>query len=298
MRSLFHLFIILCVLAGFGAAKLRYEDQLQQRLVSLQLLQPPLKEGANLQLGQTGAAVALGGLRSLVAAIWNLRAFLHFEKLDWIKLEESYGIITTLQPQNISYWDTGAWHLHTNASVYYKEKKDIPPLRRAAMQDKYIKKGSSFLEEGVRQNPDSWRLHYALARLWSDPHKSPDYARALKHYNDALATKSLPDFKRGQLNRFAFYSLARVPEKAKDAYALGRQLFDASPRNHTPNLVSILFALQNKLHLSEKESIPEKQLFPNAKAEKFFLGNYWRHRHQNYPMDGVKIKLSELERAR
>ena len=89
MRVVFQLVVILCVLLGFGVAKLRFEDKLSQDMVEQKLIQPPLKEGTSLRLGQTGAAVALGGLRSLVASIWNLRAFVHFEDLNWLKLEES-----------------------------------------------------------------------------------------------------------------------------------------------------------------------------------------------------------------
>ena len=129
MRIIFQLIVILGVLIAFGAAKLRFEHQLGKDMVEQKLLQPPLKEGTSLKLGQTSAAVALGGLRSLVAAIWNFRAYLHFEELDWIKVEESYETITALQPQTTHYWDTGAWHLHTNAAAHYNEKMDLPPFR-------------------------------------------------------------------------------------------------------------------------------------------------------------------------
>ncbi|MBT8037928.1 MAG: hypothetical protein KJO21_10325 [Verrucomicrobiae bacterium] len=295
MRILFQIAVILCVLLCFGAAKLPFEDQLNQDMVDQQLIQPPLKEGTNLRLGQTSAAVALGGLRSLVASIWNLRAFLHFENLDWIKLEQSYEVITTLQPQTTDYWDTGAWHLHTNASVYYKENQDLSPIRRSAMQVKYIRKGSAFLTEGVTQNPDNWRLHLELARLWNDRHKLPDPSRALGHYQDALACASLPDYKRSQLRRFSFYVMVQVQGRERDAHALGLTLFKQSTRNHTPNLVSCLFALQNALDLPESERLTDAELFPNNQTQLLWLKNFWNHRHQDYPMDGVRRKINELE---
>lgn len=295
MRVLFQIIVILCVLLGFGAAKLRFEDQLSQDMVEQKLIQSPLKDGTSLQLGQTGAAVALGGLRSLVASIWNLRAFVHFEDLNWLKLEESYEVITTLQPQTTHYWDTGAWHLHTNASVYYKENKDLSPFRRSAMRKKYIDKGSAFLEEGVRQNPDNWRLHNALARLWSDHHKIPDLKRSLQYYENTLACESLPSYKRTQLRRFTFYTMTRVTERQQDAYDLGITLYNESERNHTPNLVCCLFALQNALDIPETKSLPESKLFPNEKVELMWLKNYFTHRGHDYPMDGVRAKIGALE---
>jgi len=295
VRSVFQIIVIFCILLGFGAAKLQFEDRLSQDMVEARLIQPPLKEGTSLRLGQTGAAVALGGLRSLVASIWNLRAFLHFENLDWLKLEQSYEVITTLQPQTFHYWDTGAWHLHTNASVFYKENKDLSPIRRSAMRMQYIKKGSEFLEEGARQNPDNWKLHLALARIWSDKNKVPDLPRALKHYEDTLACDTIPDYKRNQLERFTFYTMTRVQSRESDALELGQRLFNKSERNHTPNLVSCIFALQNSLKTPEADRIPDLKLFPNEKIELNWLKNYFRHRDFDYPMAGVRAKINALE---
>ncbi|NNJ86735.1 MAG: hypothetical protein HKP20_06150 [Akkermansiaceae bacterium] len=247
------------------------------------------------ELGQVAAAAVLGGMRSPIASIENLRAFVHFENLDWPKLEKSYQIITALQPHTTHYWDTGAWHLHTNASVYYKENKDLSPFRRSAMRKKYIDKGSAFLEEGVRQNPDNWRLHIALARLWSDSHKLPDMARAVKHYEDTLTCGTLPTYKREQVGRFTFYAMTRTPGREQNAYQLGLALFKNSERNHTPNLVCCLFALQNLLEIPDDRRIPDADLFPNEKLELMWLKNYFDHRGQEYPMDGVRQKIVELE---
>lgn len=298
MRTFSQIVVILAVLIAFGAAKLRFEDRLGRDMVGEKLIQPPLKEGTSLRLGQTGAAVALGGLRSLVAAAWNLRAFVHFENLDWIKLEESYETITSLQPQTTQYWDTGAWHLHTNASVYYNENKDLPPFRRKSQRQLYIKKGSDLLEEGVRQNPDNWRLHHALARLWSDRHKVPDLPRALRHYQDTLACDTVPNFKRSQLERFTFYTMCKIPEKHVEALELGRKLFYDTDKNHTPNLVCCLFALQNELKTPVSARIPDDRLFPNKKSQLTWLKNYWNHRGEEYPMTGVRAKIDALEQSR
>ncbi|MBK1830562.1 hypothetical protein JIN77_07480 [Verrucomicrobiaceae bacterium R5-34] len=297
MRIVFQLLIILGVLLGFGAAKLRFEAALSQDMVENKLIQPPLKKGTSLRLGQTSAAVALGGLRSLVASAWNFRAFLQFEDLDWIKLEESYGIITSLQPQTIQYWDTGAWHLHTNASVYYNENPDLPPFRRRALRQLYINKGSELLEEGLRQNPDNWRLHLALARIWSDPHKLPDYPRAVRHYQDTSASSTTPDYKKAQLKRFTFYVMCKIPERRAEALELGREIFRTSDRNHTPNLVCCIFALQNELNTPLMARIPEDELFPDKERQLKWLSNYWKHRKHDYPMAGVKSKIEYLEQA-
>jgi len=295
MRFPLQILVITGTLIGFGAAKLHFEDRLNQDMVEQQLLQPPIKEGTSLQLGQTGWVVALGGLRSLVAAVWNMRAFLNFENLEWIKLEQNYHVITSLQPQNIHYWETGAWNLHTNASVYYNENPELSPLRRQAMRKLYIKKGSEFLEEGVRENPDSWKLHSALARLWSDQYKFPDLDRSVDHFEDTLACKSLPDYRRKMFERFRFYAMCRIPDRQNEALDLGIELYNASTINRTPSLINYIFALQNALEIPEADRISETDLFPNKKQQLHWLKNLWNRRNQDYPMAGVRAKIEELE---
>jgi len=297
MRTAFQILVILTTLVGFGVGKLHFENQLNHDMVAQRLIQPPLAEGTSLELGQTGAAVALGGLRSLVAAIWNLRAFLYFEDLDWIKLEQSYKVITTLQPQNIYYWKTGAWHLHTNAAVYYKENPELSPFRRNALQKQYIQKGSEFLEDGVRHNPDSWELHSLLAQLWSDPFKYPDLERAVRHYDDTLACDTLPDYRRSMFERFRFYTMTRIPSQRAKALKEGIKLYHKSPQNRTPSLVNYIFALQNALDIPADQRIPDNQLYPSPEIQLQWLKNLWKRRNQNYPMNGVRAKIDELEKS-
>lgn len=296
MRTIVQILIICTTLLAFGVAKLHFEDRLTQDMVQHRLLQPPLKEGTSQRLGQTGAAAALGGMRSLIATVWNLRAFLHFENLEWIKLEQSYEVITTLQPQTIHYWETGAWHLHTNASVYYNENPDLSPFRQREMRKLYIQKGSALLEEGLLYNPDSWRLHSNLARIWSDRYKLPDLNRAVNHYSNTLACDTLPDYRRSMFERFRFYTMTRIPSRHAESLELGLVLYHQSPRNRTPSLVNYLFALQNELDLPEADRIPDNELYPSKKLQLQWLKNLWKRRNQAYPMAGVRVKIEELKK--
>lgn len=296
MRIAIQILVIFCTLIAFGVGKLHFEDQLNEDMVHAQLIQPPLKGGTNIQLGQTGAAVALGGLRSLIAAAWNLRAFVYFEDLEWIKLEQSYEVITTLQPQTIHYWETGAWHLHTNASVYFRQKQGLSPFRQRALQKQYIQKGSDFLEEGVRQNPENWRLHNALAKLWSDNYKFPDRERAVRHYDATLACESLPEFHRAMFRRFRFYATTQIPSRHAEALQLGLELYHESPENRRPSLLNYIFALQNTLDIPEADRIPDDKLYPSEQQQLQWLQNLWKRRNQDYPMNGVRSKIEELQR--
>jgi hypothetical protein len=295
MRTTAQIIVIFVVLLGFGFAKYQHEDRLSRDMVSHKLIQPPLREGTSLQLGQTGAAVALGGLRSLIASIWNFRAFLYFEELNWIKVEEAYEIATTLQPQTTYYWETGAWQLHTNASSHYRELDDISPYRRRSMQRRYIEKGSSFLELGIKQNPDNWKLHRGLSRIWTDYHKLPDIERALKHFDNTLKCESLPDFRRNQIQRFKYYAMTRLDSIQDDAYRYGCEIYRESTDNHLPKLACTLFALQNALNIGQENRISDEELFPDSQKQLNWLKSYKKAAAQGYPMNGVESKIRQLE---
>ena len=95
MHALRQTLVIILSLLLFGALKLHYEDNLSETMVEQRLLQPKLSSETRLEVGQISAAAMLGGMRSLIASIWNLRAYYHFENLDWLELEKNYELITT-----------------------------------------------------------------------------------------------------------------------------------------------------------------------------------------------------------
>ena len=163
------------------------------------------------------------------------------------------------------------------------------------MRKRYIDKGSAVLEEGARQNPDNWKFHYELARLWSDYHKFPDYERSLQHYANTLACKTLPDYKRDQMRRFMFYTMTRAEDNEQEAYDMGRSLFEQSPDNHLPRLACSLFAMQNSLNTPQSERIPDLKLFPSEALQLAWLRIYLKGEHLGYPMTGVRAKILELE---
>ena len=292
MHALRQTLVIILSLLLFGALKLHYEDNLSETMVEQRLLQPKLSSETRLEVGQISAAAMLGGMRSLIASIWNLRAYYHFENLDWLELEKNYELITTLQPHTTSYWTTGAWHLHTNASTYYTENEELSPIRQRSMRRLYINKGSDFLEEGVRQNPDDWKLHLALAELWSNPYREPDIPRAIKHYENVLKSEHIPDYARPTRERFYFYILTRSPEHSQQAYKLGKELYYKSKAHHRPNFSCCLFALQNKLQITADERINDSDLFPSNQLKRKWLNDYWRNQNKGYPMNGVKSSLT------
>jgi hypothetical protein len=117
----------------------------------------------------------------------------------------------------------------------------------------------------------------------------------VRYYDDTLACDTIPDYRRAMLERFRFYTMTRIPERRREALKLGIQLYHASTRTRTPSLVNYIFALQNGLHIPKANRIPDTELYPNKKIQLRWLKNLWNRRNQDYPVDGVRTKIRELE---
>ena len=63
------------------------------------LFPPPMEIGTRDRIGQTSSAVALGGLRTLVATFLNLRAFTFFTEQRWDDVEDTFDTIVDLAPR-------------------------------------------------------------------------------------------------------------------------------------------------------------------------------------------------------
>ena len=111
MKLVRNILVVILTLLLAGWAKSPWEERAQREFEEEGLLFRPLEVGVKEKIGQTCAAVALGGLRSVVATFLNLAAYGSFENRDWIKLGEQFELIVALQPRTSYYWEVGAWHM-------------------------------------------------------------------------------------------------------------------------------------------------------------------------------------------
>lgn len=275
-----------------GIVRAPVEQALTEDLREKQLLQRPLDLEVRKKVGQGFWAVSLGGLRTLVATIMNLRAFSQFEKQEWIKVADSYETIVQLAPHTAYYWETGSWHMAYNAASYY-QRNDIglPDLRARAEWENWIRKGASFLEEGVRQNPDNSLLWSRLGWLYVDPNKIRDYDRAAEAFGQAVeAGNALP-----YIRRFQAMAMARSEKYADDALPLIRRIMEEDG-GAPPTLLSLRFALE---HRENPEIDSEKlalELFGTHENSYQILGSHYLDIRGEYPMNGVGTYLRKLER--
>jgi hypothetical protein len=292
--------VIGLALLAAGAVRLPVELALTRELQAARLLSPPLEIDTRDRIGQTSSAVALGGLRTLVATFLNLRGFTYFEDRAWDDVYKTYCTVVDLAPHTGYYWESGAHHQAMHAARYflYDEELDLPPVRREAAARAAVRRGRAFLERGIRNNPDDWKLHRFLGLLLLDRTKyklfgDPDEtfsAAAAAYKSAAECPDALP-----YLRRFELYALARVAPRRAEALALARKLY-ADPGNRTPTLRCIYFALEIEANPAAHEPVAfATEVFGTAAAAHRDLGNYWLRGGARLPVDGVAAALRGVE---
>jgi hypothetical protein len=291
--------IVAVAVLATGAARLPIEAAVHRELRDARLMPPPLEIGTGEKIGQTSRAVALGGLRTLVATFLNLRAFTFFTEQKWGKVDETFRSIVDLAPRTRYYWETGAWHQSYNAASYYINDSKLPNLRRREAWRASIQRGRNFLERGIRNNPDDWRLQAYLGFMLSDPNKirafpnvAEAYATAAEAYAKAAKTgQALPYVRRAQL-----YSLARVPGREAEALALCRQLYSEGRSNHTPTLLSLLLVLESNENPASDPAERAIGIFGTAEKAYENLSSHWQRSRDQLPIHGVARALEGLEK--
>jgi hypothetical protein len=293
--------IVVAALLGAGVLRAPLEVALTKDLRSAKLLAQPLDLNAREKIGQTGFAVALGGLRTLVATFYNLRAYTAFTENRWADAEESFETTVALAPSTTYYWINGAWHLAYNAGHSYQNDNSLPALRRQELWRGTINKGRAFLQRGIRNNPDSWSLNAELGLLLSDTNKmtaftGPGGSKPAELYQSAADAYHAASEHGGPAytKRNEFYNLARVPGRQAEALALGEQL--ANSRAHrTPTLLALLFVLRMHATPEQDGYALSKTIFNDDQHAYRALSFLWEDRRQNYPVDGLALVLKTLE---
>ena len=291
MKLFRNLAVVLAVLAATGLAMHPLESRLVSGMRDRGLLQEPLSLETREDLGITGLAIALGGLRSLIASMLNLRAHEHWQNQRWFELAKTYQTATALQPQTRYYWEVASWHLVSNAYADYEDKPGVPEGRRRELQQQFFEKGMAFLEEAVRRNPDDWRLWAALGHGHSQTWRPQDLSAAADAYRRAAELSGSL-----QMQRQHLYSLCRVAGREAEAWEAAQAVW-ANPHNRRfPSTRSIFFAMQEWAAPPPAERIPLEEIFGGRRETLLNLADYWPRQRQGYPMHGIAPALEELSR--
>ena len=279
------------LLLAAGIVRMPIEQALTEDLRQQKLLSKPLELDTRKKIGQGFWAVSLGGLRTLVATVLNLRGFSYFEGQKWEQVADTYDTIVQLAPNSAFYWDTGQWHMAYNAAAHYQTDSDLPEIRAQAEWRKWIKRGTAFLEEGVRQNPDNALLWKQLGWLYSDPNKLVDYDKAAAAYAKAVEIGGVLPY----VSRAHAYALARSENGINDALPLVRKL-QKEPGGNVPTMLCLRFALEMREDPGRDAHLLALDLFGSSKKAYQQLSTYYLGTRDNYPMNGVSEELRKLER--
>lgn len=207
--------LALAVIIAGGVLRLPLEQRYTAEMRRRNLLESPLKVSMRDELGQTAFIAVLGGFRSVVASIMELRAITPWQRSNFGVVEECYAICTRLQPREVHYWEMRGWHQAYNARDTYRYESRLTEANREIFAQQAIDNGIRIIREGLTWNPNSWKLWDRLADYHSMPwnHK-PDHSAAADYYAKAAAIEGAP----GVMRRLHVYQVARVPEREWEAW--------------------------------------------------------------------------------
>jgi hypothetical protein len=282
------------VLAAGGLLRLPAEQSITAGFREKGLLAAPLELGLKEQIGQNSSAIALAGLRTLVATFTHLQATEAFTACNWPDVEKSMETTVQLSPRGPYYWDMGAWHMAYNASSWYRLDAGLPPVRAKAEARRWIEKGRHFYERGIANNPGDWQLPSLLGQLLSDARREPDDQAAVEAFRKAVATGKAPL----HIHRQRFFAEARAGADPAEMLAAVRSLLE-SPTNRVPTLLCLRYTLEYQLHEPDDPLSLARSIFGSEEKALRNLGDYYvNNLLDRMPERGVETAVRLLERAR
>ena len=282
--------LLLLILLVAGVARMPLERPLGREMRATGILAEPLDAGTSEALGQTSAAIALGGLRSLVAATLNFSKIVTaWQEQDWLSIFNTFEQIHTLQPKVSYYWEAAAGYAADDAYSDYRDRSDVSEAQRKLRRNEFFHKGINYLDEGIENIPNGIKLYELKARILSDTYKPEhiDYAAATETLDLAIEQ----DTKTEVLERQRLYLMSRVSERRREALQLAKDIF-ATPEFRFPSIKSTLYALQNEFP-EEDGAIPATEIYHSEIDVIRSLFNYYQRRSESLPMNGVKAQLEE-----
>lgn len=193
------------------------------------------------RLGQAGFIGALSGFRALVADVIWLEAWTAWSRMEWVRLKVQLEAVTRLQPRCVLFWTSSAWHMTHNAAGAMVLDEGMSEVARRRAEREYQRFGESFLRRGLRYNEESPELWTALADLYANKFRDPEQAYAL--YLEASKRPGAFRF----VERFAYFQLAKVRGREREAYENLRRLYLEDEDNRKPTLLRELGRLEREL---------------------------------------------------
>lgn len=266
MRILYAGAIFALALGGFFLSVPASIIKEQQLHTGLQ--RPPAPLSRKDALTEQLTFFSLGGLRSLAAEILTLDATSAWIDRDWERLQKRWEAITILNPYRLNYWISAARDMAINAAADVSNDKRMGIHKRATLTRHYIDRGEKFLQDAIAHNTDSALLYAHLGDLYSDLYRRPRFTLAVEAYKKAVELGAPAIYRRQY-----FYNLCRIRGREKEAWKVGKELY-TDPRNRMPSVRSLMFVLQQKAQIPEKEALSIEELFGSEEKARRDLQNF------------------------
>ncbi len=238
------------ILIAFGIVRMPIEAGLSRQQKALHYHGATMKIEMRQHLPQIAFVAALSGFRSLVADALYLKAYTAWQRTEWGRLKTNLDSVTALQPRSVMFWDMASWHMAFNAAAAARDDEEQPrEALRIKAEREYWKLGEDFLIRGIQNNPDRAALFERLGDLYS--RKFEDHEKAYQAYHEA----SLRPDAMGYVHRMAFYELAKVPGREREAYEGLKKLYLKGENERLPTLLNLLRQMEEKLNVPPAERI-------------------------------------------
>ena len=218
--------ISIAILIVFGFAKIPLESKTEEQLEKFGFRDWAPDISAREQLTQASFIGAIGGFRSLIASVYDLRAHEAFRNKDWASVERFRKITTSLQPRFAKHWDLAAWDMAWNAYAYYRSRSEFceDDLERWQIEKiimpNYLEKGLDFAKEGAAWTPESYLLPMVVGDIYSQKYKNTKLAA--QWYFKSSQAEDAPTY----IYRAYATQLARCEGMEKKAYEVVSDLYN------------------------------------------------------------------------
>ncbi len=219
------------------------------------------------RIGQGMAIGLLAGFRGVVADFVWIGAHDYWEKKEWLREYRNIEVATTLQPQSITFWDLGSWHLAWN--IGHAVRTDTNNLTKAQglkREREWHIKARDFLERGIENVPNQYDLYFRLGWLYAQKFPGTAHCGADEqcqreaHCKAALYMKKAAEFKEAPTYTGRLYAneLERCGDKMA-SYEYWKYLWNQS--RSTPGQLWTVVE-RNVKRLEDELKIPEDQRVP------------------------------------
>lgn len=218
-----------------GTLEIHFED-----------LEPALGEGFMLAF--------FGGLRSVLADLMWIQAYIYWEEKDIPKTESTLAIVTTLKPDSTYFWLNAARIIALDMPAWIFQQYDprgiVPELVERRVRAEQAQIAIDFLEGAFRHLPNHPLILVEQGRLHYFGRSDPEAAAEL--YGKAALLPNAP-FYAGRLHAILLENLNREEEAYRFLVKYYQTLPEDHPSAQKPRIRAWIESLEDLLNIPAEE---------------------------------------------